>query len=210
MITPHTQKKTKEPAENKTDQGKTQPAPQIAQEQGPKRRHQFSQEVPKTQRPNMKRPDPSTLRTLSRDPNTAMQEMMETIDHLRDVYQRESEALRNGDVESFMSVQEEKLATAYQYQSDIQDLMDRGETLKEQGRKELIQELQAKYEEFTKATQHNVTALERMDRIMGRIGERLISAAKRAAMQDSCSYSASGAIQGKARDVVTTGVIETA
>lgn len=195
MITPQTQDQSKKPA---------------SQTKNKKRAHNFSQEVPTTARPRMKRPDPSTLRTLSRDPNTAMQEMMETIDHLRDVYQRESEALRSGDVQGFMRVQEEKLTTAYQYQSDMQDLMERSDTLKQNGREDIIKELQAKYEEFTNATEENVTALERMDRVMGRITERLINAAKRAAMQDSCSYSASGAIKGKARDVVTTGVIETA
>lgn len=164
----------------------------------------------KTVRPEIKKPDPEKLRSLSRDPDKAMQEMMETIDHLKTVYAKENEALKNGDIYSFMKMQEEKLLSAYQYQSDIKNMMGRAQEIRENGSAALITEMKSKYQEFEEIGQQNKERLERMDRIMGRIGNRLIEAAKRAAMSESASYSASGSISGKAKEVVTTGVIETA
>lgn len=166
--------------------------------------------TPTTARPKMKKPKANQLRSLSQDPNKAMQEMMDTIDTLRAVYDREAEALRSGDVEGFMEIQEEKLFNAYQYQADMQDMLGRVDELKERGQPEIIDALREKYDAFASSSEKNVEALQRMDRIMGRISERLINAAKHAAMSDSVTYSANGAMQGKASQVVTTGVSETA
>lgn len=168
------------------------------------------EQAPQTVRPKFEKPGAEKLRVLSRDPDKAMQEMMETIDDLKNLYAKENEALRSGDVHKFMKMQEDKLLMAYQYQSDVKNLMERSDDIKEKGSKFLIESLRKKHDEFEKMGNKNKENLERMDRIMGRIGERLINAAKRAALSESVSYTSSGSINGKAKEVVSTGVIETA
>ena len=150
------------------------------------------------------------LRALSKDPDKAVRQLMETLDHLRLMYEKETNALKNGDVQSFMTLQDEKLRTAYQYQADIRDIMDRQETIKSQASQDLLKSIKEKYEDFTKVSEENVDALKRMDKIMGRLSNRLIESAKRAALSDSVSYGATGAIQGKQKQLVSTGVSETA
>ena len=166
--------------------------------------------VPTVLKGHKNMPEPNKLRNLSRDPNKAMQEMMETIDALRMVYEKETQALKAGDVDSFMALQEEKLFNAYQYQANVKSLIERADQLKEQGQDKIISELKEKYAAFQDVSTNNVAALDRMNRIIGRITERLINAAKRAAINESVSYSAAGTMKGSANQVVTTGVIEQA
>ena len=172
--------------------------------------YDMSEQPPSTARPKVKKPEKAQLRTLSKDSNIAMQEMIETIDMLRDVYERETHALKHSDIQTFMQLQEKKLFAAYQYQADMKDMLERVDTLKSEGKSQILDELKEKYTEFTNISSKNSDALERMERIMGRLSDRLVNAAKRAAMADGVSYSASGALDGKARQVVTTGISETA
>ena len=65
-----------------------------------------------------------------RDPNAALQEIIKTIDVLRDVYVRETAALNEADAKKFIALQETKLLAARKYQEIIDHILSRKEEIK--------------------------------------------------------------------------------
>ena len=92
----------------------------------------------------------------------------------------------------------------------MQHMLHRSDELKSKTSSALMERLKESYVAFKQVSEKNARSLERMDRIMGRISQRLVNAAKRAVLKDSVSYSAAGTLRDKARNVVSTGVIESA
>jgi hypothetical protein len=149
-------------------------------------------------------------RTFSKDPNKAMQEMMETIDTLRDVYVRENAALDNADTQAFLELQEKKLETARDYQNGIENILSRKDQMKNTNpllRKRLVEMQKG----FSELTTKNLESLKRMQRSTHRLGELLMNAAKESAKsQRSHVYGETGAIRGADRKSVSMGLSETA
>lgn len=153
---------------------------------------------------------PPDNQLLSSDPEKAMQEMMETIDSLRDVYVRETDALESVDTKAFLDIQEEKLSAAKRYQMNVEQMLARREELKEVNPllRKRLEEMQAEFAELSKK---NVEALERMQRTTDRLGDTIRDAAKEAAKKNNAfSYGESGTMHGAEKKSVSMGVSETA
>lgn len=144
---------------------------------------------------------------LSSNPKKAIQEMMESIDHLKTVYERETEALNKSDVKTFMALQEEKISTAQIYQDNIAQMMSRKEELKAMDA-EARNKLEDMQSEFAQLAKRNMLALKKMQKTMDRFGGTLREAAREAVKKDhSTNYTASGRMDLDDAKRITTGTI---
>ncbi len=146
----------------------------------------------------------------ARDPNHAIQEIMDVIDSLKGVYARETEALNGADARRFLDLQDEKLATAKKYQEKIEEAMSRKDEMKVAN--PLIKKRLAEMEkEFYDLSEKNIEALQRMQRSTERLGETIMGAAKNSVKQmRAVSYGETGAFHADEKKTVSMGVSETA
>jgi hypothetical protein len=147
---------------------------------------------------------------LSATPEKAMNEMMETIDMLRDVYVEENKALQSVDTKGFMNLQEKKLETAKLYQKGIEEIVARKDEMRRVD-PTLKRRLERMQEDFSAIAAENKEALKRMQRTVERLTDTIRSAAKDAVNQhQATSYGDSGRLQSTEKRVVSTGISETA
>lgn len=144
---------------------------------------------------------------LASNPKRAIQDMMETIDNLRNVYERETEALKRSDIRSFMELQEEKIYSARNYQDGITQLLSRKEELKNVDI-ETRENLELMQKEFSALAKRNMKALEKMQKTMERFGGTLREAARDAVKKDhSTNYTSKGRMDLDDAKRITTGTI---
>ena len=147
---------------------------------------------------------------LSSDPQKAIQEMMETIDRMRNVYELETDALENLDTKAFLSLQNEKLQTTNIYKSGIEDILARKDEMKkiDPAIKKELERMQA---DFTELSAKNMSALKRMQRTMERLGNTVQKVAKESVKKQRVfSYGESGKLHSDDDKRVSIGVSETA
>jgi hypothetical protein len=149
-------------------------------------------------------------KNFSKEPNKAMQEMMETIDSLRGIYTKENEALSAADTKAFLELQEKKLEVARDYQSGIETMLTRKDQMKTVNpllKKRLVES----QKNFSDLTTKNMELLKRMQKSTHRLGEVIMNAAKDAAKsQRSHVYGETGTIRGAEKKSVSMGLSETA
>ena len=144
-----------------------------------------------------------------RDPNAALQEIIKTIDVLRDVYVRETAALNEADAKKFIALQETKLLAARKYQEIIDHILSRKEEIKT-ANPALKRKLNEMQKDFFDLSAKNMEALKRMQRTTERLGAVIMSAAKDVANKNrAVSYGDKGALQTDERKTVSMGVSET-
>ena len=147
---------------------------------------------------------------VSQDPEQAMQEMMESIDTLRAVYQEETEALITVNTQAFLDLQTQKLEAARTYQQGIEEIPERREEMQNVNplTKKRLAEMQ---KNFSTLSEQNMEALKRMQRTMDRLSQTIRKAAKDAAhKQRAFSYGENGTLQSDNGKIVSTGISETA
>ena len=145
---------------------------------------------------------------LSNDPTKAMQEMMATIDALRSLYVEENAALDKCDTRTFLTLQDRKIETARRYQSGIAQMLERKDEIRAAD-PTLRQRLVAMQEDFSALTAANVKALDRVQRGVKRLGDRIMSAAREAAQKEAVNYGKKGLLN-KYKGPVSIGVSESA
>lgn len=132
---------------------------------------------------------------LSRDPNKAMIEMMATIDRLRLSLVEETNALKDADTQTFLTLQDNKLNVARDYLDGMSQLIARKDELKKADEK-IISRLEIMRNEFAHIAHDNHAALNRMKNGMKRLGERLMEAARETARKEKqFVYGATGHLQ---------------
>jgi stage III sporulation protein SpoIIIAA len=149
--------------------------------------------------------------TLSRDPNRAMQDMMDTIDCLRVVYEQETDALLNADTKGFLAVQDEKFRRAKAYQMGVEELLSRKDEMKDVDIA-LKKKLEKMQKDFSELSHSNMIALERMQRTMDRLNGTIRSAVKDAVKRErGVSYNQIGHLEdGGNRKGISGSLSETA
>jgi len=147
-------------------------------------------------------------RQLPKDPNRAMQEMMSTIDNLRGALVEETNALKEADTKTFLSLQDQKLSVAREYLDSMAQLLARKDEL-QKADPLLKNKLEAMRTEFSETAHENHAALERMKNGMKRLGERIMEKARDAAKkEEELIYGSSGRMYSGIR--ASVGVSETA
>lgn len=145
---------------------------------------------------------------LSQDPNKAMIEMMQALDALRTVYTDENTALTSSDTRRFMDLQERKLEAAQRYHDTAAQLIERRDEF--QGVDPVLRKkLQDMHADFGKLTDTNLSNIERMNKTVKRLSERVVKSARDAAMRDTSSYSRQGTLYRNDRPI-STGVNKSA
>jgi hypothetical protein len=145
---------------------------------------------------------------LSEDPNQAMLEMMQALDALRVVYDEENDALVSADTRRFMDLQERKIEAAQRYHDTAAQVIEHREELKAAD-PVLRQRLQDMHGDFTIMTEKNLGHIDRMNKSVKRLSERVVKSARDAALRDSASYSRRGTLYHNNRPV-STGLNESA
>ena len=151
----------------------------------------------------------NTQPTLSADPKRAMQDMMETIDTLRNVYAAETAALQAADTDGFFALQDEKIEAAQNYHSGISELLARKDEMLSV-HPDLKSLIRRKQEEFSEIARENLDALDRMRRTVDRMGNRIMKAARDTAAREGVTYGNSGSMSSYRNKPVTMGLNESA
>jgi len=143
---------------------------------------------------------------LSSDPERAMQQMMETIDTLRDIYVEENEKLQSSDANGFLGLQDKKIEAVRHYHDGAQQLLQRKDDLAhiDQAVKDQLTE---KQEEFTGIMSENLKAIDRLRNSVGRLNDRIMSTARNEAQKKNINYSKQGTINKNERSI-SIGVSE--
>lgn len=137
-------------------------------------------------------PEARAKYTLPRNPDRAIQAMMDTIDNLRTSLIEETEALNDADTKTFMILQGKKIDVARDYMDGITQLIARKDEMRKADPK-LIKRLEEMRIEFADTAHNNHAALNRMKSGMKRLGERIMETARDAAKkQEQLIYGASG------------------
>lgn len=146
---------------------------------------------------------------LSRNPDRAMQEMMETIDALRTLYVEENDALTSADTKRFLALQERKQDAARLYRDGAEQMIRRRDEFKD-----INPETRAKFtalqDEFSTLTSENLAALARLRGAVQRLGDRIMKAARDAAHKSSPNYGARGNLNNTGKKALSIGVYESA
>lgn len=144
---------------------------------------------------------------LSRNPEKAIQEMMETISNLQKVYIKETEALEKSDTDSFLNLQEEKLTAAHYYQDHISQIIQRRDEMRGLD-PSLRRKLENMHTELSETGIKNMRAIERMKRGLDRLAGTLRDAAKKEAeKKQGLHYGATGHIRKARNKALSTGSI---
>lgn len=146
---------------------------------------------------------------LSADPRKALQDMMQTIDTMRAVYEEETSALRIADLKAFFALQNKKIAAATDYHAGIAELIARKEEILDV-HPDLKNIFNRKHAEFSAVAADNIDALSRMRRTVDRLSHRVMQAARDAAVRDSVNYSARGSMNSPRNKPITMGLNESA
>lgn len=131
------------------------------------------------------------LFTLSDDPHQAINEMMQTIDDLREIYTEENEALRSSDTKKFVALQKRKIEAAFQYRAGSQQIIKRRDEFQKVDpalRKKLVE----KQQEFSALANANIEALNRMRHTLDLLNERILHVARKAVVKKDINYSQKG------------------
>ncbi len=144
--------------------------------------------------------------SLASDPNKAMQQMMEMIDSLRDIYVEENAALKDSDTKTFLNLQDKKIEAARNYQTGSRQLLERKDELQHIDLA-LKEQLVVKQEEFSGIMSENLKALDRLRNGVQRLNDRVVKSAREAARTNNANYSASGSLKQNERSV-SIGVSE--
>ncbi len=142
------------------------------------------------------------------NPNAAMLEMMQALDALRAVYDEENNALEASDTRRFMDLQDRKIMAANRYHETAAQVVDQRENLS-MANPDILRQLEEKHTDFAEMTQKNLAHIDRMNKTVKRLSERIVKSARDAALQDSASYSRRGTMYRNDRPV-STGLNESA
>jgi hypothetical protein len=144
-----------------------------------------------------------------RDPTIALQDMMQTIDALRNVYVEETMALMACDTKTFFSLQDRKIETAQKYHDGFTEVLSRKDEMLTV-HPDLKKLFGRKQTEFSKVAAENLEALARMRRTSERLGRRIMEVARETVIRESSAYGASGSMAHHRNKPITTGVNESA
>lgn len=137
---------------------------------------------------------------LSGDPDKAMQQMMDTIDSLREIYVEENKALLASDTQTFLRLQKKKISAARRYQTGAEQMRGRKDELQHIDNA-LKQQLISKQEEFSGIMAENLKAIDRMRRGVARLNDRIMSSARESAQKNNINYSEQGRLNKNERPV---------
>lgn len=150
-----------------------------------------------------------TAATPVRSPAQFLRDMLHTIDTLRNIYVTETVALKAADTKAFFSLQDSKIQVAQKYHDDFNEFLRRKDEIV-RAQPDIKKILARKQAEFSKVSSENLAAITRMNRVVDRLGKRIMRLASETATREAVAYGASGSMSLSRNRPVTTGVNESA
>lgn len=145
---------------------------------------------------------------LSKNPDKAMQQMMETIDQMRSQMLAETEALKETNTKEFMRLQDDKITVSRKYMHAYEELMARKEEMKT-AKPSLKKKLEEMRKDFAVITKENLTAIDKMSKGMRSLENRIMETARKEAQKEKqFAYGASGQLSNGLKS--TIGINESA
>lgn len=135
---------------------------------------------------------------LSASPEKAMQEMVNLVSSLLDVFSQENSALAKTSTREFLSVQEKKLEISRKYRDAVEQIIERKGEFKDVN-PELKRKLAEMHETFCAISAENLNGINRLKKAVSRLGDRIMDAARTAARKESVNYSAKGNLKNNDR-----------
>lgn len=142
--------------------------------------------------------------------NQAIESVLSSAATLTDIIKQETEYLRAANTKGFKSLHDKKTEIANSYQHKLHNLLAQKEHLASAAPTDL-ERLQQARQDMIMASRENLEALERTNKSLNRISERIMKLAREKAEKQSISaYSNKGALYNNSKRPVSVGVIETA
>ncbi len=130
---------------------------------------------------------------------------------LCEILDAETRALASSDLPGFFSVQEGKTQAAQSWHGAFVELADLKGRAPSPISADLKAQLEAVHRALSETVAHNRAALERSARSFQRLGDRIMTHTRRAALERSpVSYSAAGTMQAPAKRTLSMGLSESA
>lgn len=136
-------------------------------------------------------PPPSEANLMSGSPEKAMATMLGVMMGLKDLYKKETDAMKTRDVKKFLNLQPAKEAYTRDYEMLTKELQARSSSIKKSD-SPLRERLVAEQEELAALAEESMSLSLRMADSLRRVQERLIAAAREAIQQEKASYSPTG------------------
>ncbi|MGB0719295.1 MAG: hypothetical protein ACPGRX_02415 [Bdellovibrionales bacterium] len=156
--------------------------------------------------PRAKRVRPALL---SKNPETAMNEMMGTIDALRAIYLEETQALQQANPQEFLALQDKKFRQAGECQKGMMEILKRRDEMQaiDPALKARLIEVQGR---FSKQIRENQDSLRRMQHTVGRLKTMIGNAVRDSVAQNQAGvYGRNGVPSGTGKKIISTGLTET-
>lgn len=147
-------------------------------------------------------PPPSEATLLSGSPEKAMATMLGIMLGLKELYMKETDAIKKHDVNRFLNLQPAKEAYTRDYEILVREIQARSLSIKSMDTP-LRDRLIAEQKELTVLAEESMGWSLRMAESLRRVQERLVIAAREALKKDKTSYSASGHIGDTGRPTAT-------
>lgn len=147
-------------------------------------------------------PPPSEANLLSGSSEKAMATMLGVMMGLKDLYRKESEAMKIRDMRKFLNLQPAKEAYTRDYESLTKELQARSSSIKKTD-SPLRARLVAEQHELAALAEESMSRSLRMAESLRRVQERLIAAAREAIQKEKTNYCASGGMGDTGRAAAT-------
>lgn len=152
-------------------------------------------------------PPPSEANLMSGSPEKAMATMLGVMMGLKDLYKKETAAMKSRDVTRFLNLQPAKEAYTRDYEMLVKELQARSSTIKKSD-SPLRERLVAEQHELAVLAEESMSWSLRMADSMRRVQERLINAAREAIQSEKTNYGAAGTIDAPSGKMVPTAFSE--
>ena len=139
---------------------------------------------------------------LSGSAEKAMATMLGVMMGLKDLYRKETEAVKTRNVDKFLSLQPVKEAYTRDYELLVKELQARSSTIKKMS-SPLRDRIIAEQAELAVLAEQSMEWSLRMAESLKRVQERLIQAARESLQQDLPTYGAQGSFEDAGRPVAT-------
>lgn len=147
---------------------------------------------------------------LANNPSEAMQEMLEIIDNLHGILDKETKALETSDTQTFIGLQEKKYLAALAYRDGTRQISERKKEFSDMSN-ELRERFKIRKANFGLCMEKNEKRLRTSRRVLRKLSERLTKCAlnQRNKAGNIC-YTADGTISAGSEKSLSTGINESA
>lgn len=139
--------------------------------------------------------------------SSAIEKIIASATDLTDILNQETECLKAADTKGFKALHDQKHEIAQRYETQFHQLVSNKENLKGTN-PAMLERLQDARRDMVKASKDNLTALERTNKSLNRLNERMMNLAREKSQQNTQTYGNTGALYNNDKKPISVGLIE--